>query len=59
MPNQLNFLPLQVTALIDKVEAVDVIQPQFNKALKSARHGTSIGKLGKYNLDEKNLEVNP
>lgn len=55
MPNQLNFLPLQVTGLTDKVEAVDVIQPQFNKALKSARHGTSIGKLGKYNLDEKIL----
>lgn len=34
MPNQLNFLPLRVTGLIDKVEGVDVIQPHFNKSLK-------------------------
>lgn len=59
MPNQLNFLPLQVTGIIDKVEAGDVIQPHFNKALNTVRHRNSIGKLGKYYLDEKNLEVNP
>lgn len=59
MPNQLNFLPLQLTSLIEKVEAVDIIQPHFNKALNTARHGNSIGKLGNYHLDEKILEVNP
>lgn len=53
MPNQLNFLPSQVTGLIDKVEAVDVTQPHFNKALNIARHGISIGKLQKYYLGEK------
>lgn len=41
------------TGLIDKVEALDVIQFHFNKALNTARHGISIDKLQKYYLYEK------
>jgi len=59
VPNQLNFLPIEVTGLIYKVEAVDAIQPHFIKVVNTGRHEISIGKLGKYYLDEKNLEVNP
>ena len=51
----IKFPPLQVTGLIDKVEAVGVIQPHFNKALNTAGHGNSIDKLEKYYLVEKTL----
>lgn len=58
MPNQLNCLSLQVTDLTDKVEAVDIKHLHFNKALDTANHGISIGKLRKYDLNEGKSIIN-